>query len=203
VPGGPAHPATVATGPLVSDELSDHGRGRQRTNTHVAAPFPQFKPAPTAAHPLLIVRSGRRGHMMRVPVGHAPHELPDRRLVMASVAEIRGGDATMKRFLRRVMTAKYRPSREGMLRPRHHQRLIQLRLGSRSPSVPIPRSGRWRTDNRTSAGSMEDPMSSTGTRTCSNCGQQGHDSRTCPVRGNAGKCSRCGYRGHDARNCSR
>jgi hypothetical protein len=83
-------------------------------------PFGQLSAATPAAHRPLIVPSGRRGHMMRVPFGHAPHELPDRRLVMASVAEIRGGDATMKRFLRRVMTAKYRPSREGMLRPRHH-----------------------------------------------------------------------------------
>lgn len=39
------------------------------------------------------------------------------------------------------------------------------------------------------------------TRTCGNCGEQGHDVRTCDVRTNAGQCSICGYRGHDARNC--
>ena len=46
-------------------------------------------------------------------------------------------------------------------------------------------------------------MSSTGSRTCSNCGELGHDVRTCDVPLNAGKCGNCGYRGHDRRNCPR
>ena len=44
-------------------------------------------------------------------------------------------------------------------------------------------------------------MSASGTRTCSHCGAEGHDRRTCPVPPNAGKCSVCGYVGHDKRNC--
>lgn len=40
-----------------------------------------------------------------------------------------------------------------------------------------------------------------GTRTCSRCGNTGHDSRTCTVRLNAGRCSVCNKQGHDKRNC--
>jgi hypothetical protein len=44
-------------------------------------------------------------------------------------------------------------------------------------------------------------MSASGTRTCSWCGQQGHDRRSCEVPHSAGQCSVCGYHGHDKRNC--
>jgi len=40
-----------------------------------------------------------------------------------------------------------------------------------------------------------------GSRTCSTCGRDGHDRRTCTVPSYAGQCSVCGYRGHDKRNC--
>ena len=46
-------------------------------------------------------------------------------------------------------------------------------------------------------------MSSTGTRTCSVCGKQGHDIRSCGVSPNSGACAICGFRGHDKRNCPR
>lgn len=50
---------------------------------------------------------------------------------------------------------------------------------------------------------VEAQMSSTGTRTCSWCGEEGHDKRSCGVPPNAGACSVCGYHGHDKRNCPR
>lgn len=46
-------------------------------------------------------------------------------------------------------------------------------------------------------------MSASGTRTCSWCGETGHDRRSCTVGPNATVCSVCGYRGHDKRNCPR
>lgn len=46
-------------------------------------------------------------------------------------------------------------------------------------------------------------MGASGTRTCSNCGKEGHDRRSCDVATNASECSVCGYRGHDKRNCPR
>jgi len=48
---------------------------------------------------------------------------------------------------------------------------------------------------------QEDQM--VGSRTCSNCGIEGHDRRSCPVPQSAGECSVCHYRGHDKRNCPR
>jgi len=44
-------------------------------------------------------------------------------------------------------------------------------------------------------------MSASGTRTCSWCGEEGHDKRTCDVSTNAGVCSVCGFHSHDKRNC--
>lgn len=46
-------------------------------------------------------------------------------------------------------------------------------------------------------------MSASGTRTCSVCGEEGHDKRSCDVSPNAGACSVCGFHGHDKRNCPR
>jgi len=40
-----------------------------------------------------------------------------------------------------------------------------------------------------------------GSRTCSWCGNEGHDRRSCEVPPNAGECSVCGFHGHDKRNC--
>lgn len=44
-------------------------------------------------------------------------------------------------------------------------------------------------------------MSASGTRTCSWCGEGGHDKRSCNVSPHSGKCSVCNYHGHDKRNC--
>lgn len=46
-------------------------------------------------------------------------------------------------------------------------------------------------------------MSESGTRTCSTCGRQGHDKRSCAISTSASQCSVCGYHGHDKRNCPR
>lgn len=48
---------------------------------------------------------------------------------------------------------------------------------------------------------LRDQEAIMGTRTCSWCGESGHDKRSCTVPPNAGKCSVCGYHGHDKRNC--
>lgn len=40
-----------------------------------------------------------------------------------------------------------------------------------------------------------------GSKTCSICGVDGHDKRSCTVSSNSGTCSVCGYQGHDKRNC--
>ena len=45
-------------------------------------------------------------------------------------------------------------------------------------------------------------MSLSRTRTCSWCGNQGHDRRSCTVTIDARSCSACGYHGHDRRSCS-
>lgn len=45
-------------------------------------------------------------------------------------------------------------------------------------------------------------MSENDRGTCSTCGEEGHDQRSCTLT-SADSCSVCGYRGHDKRNCRR
>lgn len=45
-------------------------------------------------------------------------------------------------------------------------------------------------------------MSESNGGTCSTCGEEGRDQRSCTMT-DADSCSVCGYRGHDKRNCPR
>lgn len=46
-------------------------------------------------------------------------------------------------------------------------------------------------------------MSASETRTCSVCGEEGHNRRSCDISPDGPMCSVCGFQGHDKRDCPR